>query len=159
MKSSWVVLPSLFYSPKTRLGGGGSVRYFPRRKLGVRPSSVAASFVYTARKQLVLSLVPDLFFDGGRRRFFASALYLNFPDVFFGVGNDAPRSESEGYTARTTSLLLSGEQQIRPNLNLGLQTWYRFEKITETDSTGLLVNGTLPGSQAGNVTGAGLFLR
>ncbi len=159
VKSSWVVLPSLFYSPKTKLGGGGSVRYFPKRKLGVRPSSVSASFVYTARKQLVLSLVPDLFFDGGRRRFFASALYLNFPDVFFGIGNDAPSLESEGYTARTTSLLLSGEQQIRPNLNLGLQTWYRFEKITETDSTGLLATGTLPGSMPGNATGAGLFFR
>ncbi len=159
VKSSWVVLPSLFYSPRTKLGGGGSVRYFPKRKLGVRPSSIAASFVYTARKQLVLSFVPDLFFDEGRRRFFASALYLNFPDVFYGIGNDTPRSASEAYTARTTSLLLSGEQRIRPNLNLGLQTWYRFEKITDTDSTGVLVTRDLAGSEPGNATGAGLFLR
>ncbi len=157
--SSWVVLPSLFYSPKTKIGGGGSVRYFPKRVAGVRPSSISASAIYTAKKQLILSLVPDLFFNNGRRRFYASALYLNFPDVFYGIGNDLPLSESESYTARTSSLLLSGEQEVWPNLSLGLQTWLRYEKVTETDSLGILFSGELPGSTRGTATGAGLFFR
>lgn len=159
IKSSWVVLPSLFYSPKTKLGGGGSVRYFPKRFAGERPSSVSAAVVYTAKKQLILSLIPDLFFDHGKRRFFASALYLNFPDTFYGIGNDAPLGDSEGYTAKTSSLLLSGEQEVRPNLSLGLLTWLRFEKISETESTGLLFDGSLTGSTRGTAAGAGLFFR
>ena len=159
VKASWVAQPSLFRSPRTKLGGGGSVRYFPKREVGVRPSSISASVVYTAKRQLILSLVPDLFFDQGRRRFFASALYLDFPDTFYGIGNDQPLSESEAYSAKTSSLLLSGEQRIRPNLNLGLQTWLRFEKVTETDSLGVLQQGTLTGSTRGTAAGAGLFLR
>ncbi len=115
--------------------------------------------MYTAKKQLVLSLVPDLFFDHGRRRVFASALYLNFPDRFYGIGNDAPLDDSEGYTAKTSSLLLSGEQEVRPNLSLGLQTWIRYEKVTETDSTGVLFDGSITGSTKGTATGAGLFFR
>ncbi|MFK7849253.1 MAG: BamA/TamA family outer membrane protein [Rhodothermales bacterium] len=159
VKSSWVVLPSLFYSPRTKLGGGGSVRYFPKRVAGQRPSSISASIVYTAKKQLVVSLVPDLFFNNGKSRFFASALYLNFPDVFYGIGNDAPLDASESYTARTSSLLLSGEQEVKPKLSLGLQTWLRHEKVIDADSTGLLFTGTLPGSTSGTAAGVGTFFR
>lgn len=159
VESSWVVLPSLFYSPRTKIGGGGSVRFFPRRPMNVRPSSISATAIYTAKKQLILSIVPDLFFDGGRRRFFANALYLDFPDVFYGIGNDQPLSDSESYTARTSSLLLSGEQKVRPNLSLGLQTWLRHENVTETDSMGVLFDGSLPGSTRGTATGLGTFFR
>lgn len=159
VESDWVVLPSLFWSPRTRLGGGGSVRYFPRRKAGTRPSSVQAAFIYTAKKQMIISLTPDLFFNNGKRRFFANALYLNFPDQFYGIGNDALLSDSESFTARTASLLLSGEQEVRPGLSLGLQSWLRNERITETEEDGLLASGALTGSDRGTAVGLGTFFR
>ena len=159
VERSWVVLPSLFYSPRTKIGGGGSVRFFPRYEAGTRPSSVQAAFVYTARKQMIVSLVPDFFFDSGRRRIFASALYLNFPDTFYGIGNDAPLSASEPYTARTASLLISGEQEVRPNLSLGLQTWLRRERITEVEEGGFLDTTPVTGIETGTAVGAGFFFR
>lgn len=163
IQSSWVVLPSLFYSPKTGLGGGGSVRYFPKRLVSARPSSISATAVYTSKKQLILSLVPDIFFDGGRKRVFASMLYLDFPDVFYGVGNDAPLSESESYTARTASFLVSGEQRVWSDLSLGLQGWLRYEKIRDAEppgtAPGVLFLGELPGSTEGTAVGLGTFFR
>ena len=156
---SWVVLPSLFYSPRTKLGGGGSVRFFPRRPAGTRPSSVQAAFVYTARRQLILSLIPDFFFDQGRRRITVSALYLRFPDTFYGIGNDAPLDAAEAYTARTVSLLFSGEQEVRPNFSLGIQTWLRHENVTEVEEDGFLDIAAPTGVEKGTAVGAGMFFR
>ena len=159
VESNWVVLPSLFYSPRTKIGGGGSVRYFPRRVAGSRPSSVQAAFVYTARKQLILSLIPDFFFDEGRRRVYASLSYLNFPDTFYGIGNDAPLSEAEAYTARTTSMLVSGESEVFSNFSLGLQSWLRHERIAEVEEGGFLDTTPLIGLEKGTAVGAGMFFR
>ncbi len=163
VKSSWVVLPSLFYTPKTGIGGGGAVRYFPKRHASVRPSSISASAVYTAKKQLILSLVPDIFFDGGKKRVFASILFLDFPDLFYGVGNDAPLTDSETYTARTASFLVSGEQEVLPRFSLGLQGWLRYESVREPESPdtspGVLFAGELPGSKKGTAVGLGTFFR
>ena len=157
VERSWTALPSLFYSPRTKLGGGGSVRFFPRRLQGTRPTNIQFSFIYTARRQMVISLVPDLYFRKKQRRLFASILYLDFPDVFYGIGNDT--STSEGYTSRTVSFLLSGEQEIMPDLSLGLQTWIRRERVTEVKEGGILADSTLAGSTKGTAVGTGMFLR
>ena len=156
---SWTALPSLFYSPRTKLGGGGSVRYFPRRRVGTRPTNIQFSFIYTARKQLVVSLVPDLFFREKRKRLYISALYLDFPDVFFGIGNDLPRSASESFTSQIASFLVSGEQEIAPNLSLGLQSWIRYEQVSERQEGGFLETGNLVGTDKGTAVGLGTFFR
>ena len=157
--ASWTALPSLFYSPRTKLGGGGSVRYFPKREVGRRPTNIQFSFIYTARKQMVISLVPDLFFKEKRKRLYISALYLDFPDVFFGVGNDLPRSASESFTSQIASFLVSGEQEIAPQLSLGLQTWLRYEQVSERKEGGFLDSGNLVGTDKGTAIGVGTFFR
>lgn len=159
VERSWTALPSLFYSPKTKLGGGGSVRYFPRRQAGTRPTNIQFSFIYTARKQMVISLVPDLYFKEKNKRVYMSILYLDFPDTFFGIGNDAPLTSSEGFTSQIASFLVSGEQEIATNLSLGLQSWVRYEQLTEFKEGGLLESGTLTGSDKGTAVGVGTFLR
>ena len=159
VERSWTALPSLFYSPRTRLGGGGSVRFFPRRRAGTRPTNIQFSFIYTARKQMVISLVPDLFFREKKKRLFMSILYLDFPDVFFGIGNDAPRSASESYTSQVASFLASGEQEVAPDLSLGLQTWIRYEKVSELKEDGFLATGNVTGIGAGTAVGLGTFFR
>ena len=174
---SWTALPSLFYSPRTRWGGGGSVRFFPRREYGTRPTNIAFSFIYTTRKQMIISLVPDLFFKTKRRRLYSSILYFDFPDVFYGIGNDTRLDDTESYTARTVSFLVSGEQEIAPDLSMGLQTWVRNERVRDTDQDpepesetdtvpdpdpdelGILEQGLIPGSTQGTAIGTGLFFR
>lgn len=168
VERSWTALPSLFYSPKTRIGGGGSVRFFPRRVQGTRPTNILFSAIYTARKQMVISFVPDIFFKEKKRRLYVSALYLDFPDFFFGIGNDTEingideatgLTETASYTANTASFLVSGEQEIMPNVSLGLQSWLRYEKISEIQDSTILASNTLTGSDRGKAVGAGIFLR
>ncbi len=159
IKRSWVVLPSLFYTPRTKIGGGGSVRFYPERLRGERPSVVQASFVYTQRRQMIASLSPDLFFDGDRRRVFGSFLFFNFPDRFYGIGNDQPLSASESYTARTASALVGGEQEVAPAFRIGAMAWVRHEQLRDLEDDGTLIAGTLTGSRRGWVVGPGAFLR
>lgn len=159
IESSWTALPSLFYSPRTKLGGGGSVRYFPKRPAGARPTNIQLSAIYTARRQMVLSLVPDIYFQKRKRRLFLSALYLDFPDRFYGIGNDTRLADSESYTSQIASFLLSGEQEFIPNLSLGLQTWIRHERVKETEEDGLIVRDALRGGTSGLATGIGVFFR
>lgn len=168
VERSWSALPSLFYSPKTRIGGGGSVRFFPRRIEGTRPTNIQFSIIYTARKQMVVSLVPDIFFKEKRRRLFISALYLDFPDFFFGIGNDTEINgidnatnlkETANYTANIASFLVSGEQEIRPNLSMGLQSWIRYERVSEIQDSTTLATRSLTGSDKGTAVGTGVFFR
>ena len=168
VERSWSALPSLFYSPRTRIGGGGSVRFFPRRIEGTRPTNIQFSIIYTARKQMVVSLVPDFFFKEKRRRLFISALYLDFPDFFFGIGNDTEiggideetnLKETANYTANIASFLVSGEQEIRPNLSMGLQSWIRYERVSEIQDSTTLSTLSIPGSGKGTAVGTGAFFR
>ena len=168
VERSWTALPSLFYSPKTRIGGGGSVRFFPRRIQGTRPTNILFSIIYTARRQMVVSLVPDIYFKEKQRRLFLSALYLDFPDFFFGIGNDTEINgideetgfiETASYTANTASFLVSGEQEIARDLSMGLQTWLRYEKVSDIQDSTILASNLLVGSGTGTAVGAGLFLR
>ena len=168
VERSWSALPSLFYSPKTRIGGGGSVRFFPRRIEGTRPTNIQFSIIYTARKQMVMSLVPDIFFKEKRRRLFISALYLDFPDFFFGIGNDTEINgideetnlkETANYTANIASFLVSGEQEIRPNLSMGLQSWIRYERVSEIQDSTTLSTLDITGSERGTAVGTGVFFR
>ena len=165
---SWTALPSLFYSPQTRIGGGGSVRFFPKRIQGSRPTNILFSVIYTARKQMVISLVPDIFFREKQRRLYFSALYLDFPDFFFGIGNDTEingideetgLTETASYTANIASLLISGEQEIASNLSMGLQSWLRYEKVSEIQDSTILASNLLTGSDKGTAVGTGLFFR
>ncbi len=92
-------------------------------------------------------------------------MFLNFPDLFYGIGNDAPLEDSETYTARTASFLVSGEQEVLPRLSLGLQGWLRYEHVRDPEppdpdtSPGILYAGELPGSTKGTAVGLGTFFR
>ncbi|MDZ4699130.1 MAG: BamA/TamA family outer membrane protein [Rhodothermales bacterium] len=159
VKRSWVVLPSLFYTPRTKIGGGGSVRFFPERLRSGRPSVIEASVIYTQRRQTIISLSPDIFFDGDRRRVFGSMLYFNFPDRFYGIGNDQPLRASESYTSRVVSGLVGGEQEVLPGFRVGLTAWVRRERLSDLEPEGVLAGGTLPGSEGNWVVGPGAYVR
>jgi outer membrane protein assembly factor BamA len=159
VKRSWVVLPSLFYTPRTKIGGGGSVRFFPERRRSGRPSVVEASVIYTQRRQTIISLSPDIFFDEDRRRVFGSLLYFNFPDRFYGIGNDQPLSVSESYTSRVVSSLVGGEQEVLPGFRVGLTAWVRRERLSDLEPGGVLAGGTLSGSDRNWVVGPGAYVR
>ena len=155
---SWIVLPSFFYTPRTKFAGGGSVQFIPRHPAGQRPSSIAASFIYTQNKQIVLSVVPDFFFNQGRQRVYLSASYLRYPDVFFGLGNSSLRSESEAYSSRIANFFLSAENEFFPSLHLGLQANFRYEDLYEFEEGGILATG-IPGTGESSFAGAGPFIR
>ncbi|MEZ4699781.1 MAG: BamA/TamA family outer membrane protein [Rhodothermales bacterium] len=159
VKRSWVALPSLFYSPRTKIGGGGSVRFFPERLRGERPSVIQASVVYTQRKQTIVTFSPDLFFDHDRWRAFGTLLYFNFPDRFYGIGNDQALSESETYTSRVASALVGGEHEIAPGFRVGLMGWVRRENLVDLEADGVLASGALLGSERNWIVGPGAFVR
>lgn len=159
IKRSWVALPSLFYSERTKIGGGGSVQFFPERRRGMRPSVVQASVVYTQRRQTIVTLAPDFFFDGDRRRAFGTLLFFHFPDRFYGIGNDQPLSTSEGYTSQVISVLVGGEQEVAPGFRVGLMGWVRRERLSDLEADGILAGGGLPGTTRHLVVGPGAYVR
>jgi outer membrane protein assembly factor BamA len=153
---SWLILPAIFYTPETELGGGIAVAHYPEGGVGRRPSSLLALFTVTTRRQAVLQLVPDVYLAGGRTRLQGSLTAQEFPDFFYGIGNTAPVSAEEEYTARTFAAELTARRELLPDAWLGVRLLARHDDLTEVEEGGLLEDGGVPGADGGATVGLGV---
>ncbi len=133
--------PLIYWTPQTRLGGGLVGTYvfrFSETPVTTRPSTLASSFVYTQRKQVITAAVFDHFWMNNQRRFTAEVQYIKYPDVFWGTGGGTPDSSSEHYTPQTFLLALNYTRHIRNGLFIGALYEFDAFKITQFEDGGLL---------------------
>jgi outer membrane protein assembly factor BamA len=157
-RNVFIPIPVLFYTPETHLAFGGAPSYIyraPGSSVDDRPSSFNGMIIVTTRSQVLASAGANHYWDAERQQATGGVLYRKFPDEFFGIGNDTP-DESESYTDEGSAVALDYLVRIFPRLRAGAGVVYGTSSITETKSDDLLASGVVPGSNGGQVAGAGL---
>jgi outer membrane protein assembly factor BamA len=159
-KSGFAVLPYLYYTPETRWAyGAGGLAYFPLTKDETvnRPSNILFSATFTQNRQFSLGLNPDFYLSHGYHLQF-DLQYEKFPDKFFGIGNDTPKSLEEPFTSRFWKLRVEGLKKTSRAVNLGFQYYYDTVTLTEVQASGELAPGVIAGSGGGVSSGGGFFM-
>jgi hypothetical protein len=156
--SGFVVVPLAIYSPETHFGlGGFGVHYFrlPREEGETRVSSIAAVAFATTRKQLILELLPEFYWDRDGFHIDGKIEYQYFPDSFWGIGANAPDSAEERYLRERVRTRGIGRRRVYGPLYLGIHwdVMGFFPTIRETD--GIFATEDVPGEAGGATSGWG----
>jgi len=160
-RASFVVLPYVYYTPETKIAfGGGAICSF--RPAGApsstRPSSVRVAATYTQRNQIILALMPEMYFQ--KERYYVSAFYgyYRYPDKFWGIGPDTPGDAEENYLSNDLESNTNILRHMMPGLYVGIRYEYRYLNVTRTSPDGALRAGDIPGSLGGPASGLGVII-
>jgi len=144
--ASRVVFPLAYYSPETGLAGmlaAGLYRRFPNRE---RPSSMEGQGVYTQKNQYILALHGEHYLPGRRGFVSVGASFLEFPDLFYGIGRMASDEEGEKYSAHSVNFDVDAHRPIWSHLRAGgIFEWHR-HVVSRKETGGLLDQGGIKGS-------------
>lgn len=158
-RSSFVALPYAFYSPETKFAFGAGSLYSFRVKRSLpqsRPSNVKLGITVTQKKQLIVALVPELYFKNESYYLLAWFTYYHYPDKFWGVGNDLPDSAEEQYSMDYVRTFLNVQKRVAAGLYVGCRYQFEHIELTETAERGALRTGIIPGSEPGGGSASGL---
>jgi len=156
-----VVYPILFYSPETRMGFGFQFNHIFRgrqKELSTRPSRVMPMLIYTQNNQVIAELRTDLYLANESFHIKSLFNYQDYPDTFFGIGNDTLEENREDYTNRFLEVQLRLERKVLPGLWLGGQYHFQDWTISEYEEDGMLAAGEIPGSDQGRISGLGFLV-
>ncbi len=133
-------VPIVFYTPENQLGAGAGVMttwQMPRAVLD-RPSNVIAYGVYTTRKQTIFGASYELRFAEDRYALTQELRYIDWPDRYYGIGNNTREKDRENFTDHYWQL--ETESLYRPwsRLYVGLRHQLRVSQTLD-----LTVDGTL----------------
>lgn len=156
-----VFFPILGYTPDTSfLAGLTWLRFFSLDKAekDSRPSLFSPVLVVTTKKQIMVVLGTELYWDQGKNHAVITPQYLRFPDKFFGIGRDSRADDEEDYTPEQFTVDLLYERTILKKLAVGLV--YRFDKhrLVEVAPGGQLASGTIAGTENTTLSAPGLRL-
>lgn len=155
---SWIVLPSVFYAPETRLGGGvaGAVFFRPLAATAdTRLSQIAGTVNYTQLRQVIVGVLPEVYLAGDRLYLSSELYYFIFPNRFFGIGPDAPATNEEIFQTTSLEVRTFAAWRVVPHLYVGLMTDLYTHRLDRVEEGGLLASGAVPGTQTGASVGAG----
>jgi hypothetical protein len=103
-KNGLFVTPLLYYSPDTRWGFGGAGAYVFHMKDKEDPTDYTrASYIrfladYTLNRQTDVWMDWSVFTRKERYYFKGEIRFRNFPDYYYGIGNNSPASNKEFYS-------------------------------------------------------------
>jgi outer membrane protein assembly factor BamA len=153
----WVVLPGMWASTDRGVGMSAvALHYFPLQSGALRPSEVGVTGIVTTEGDNVLRAEPVLRFDQDRYRLEADLEVARRAGVFYGIGNEAALADAEDYRR----LRLAGRgrlsRRIADSVYLGLAWDSYWSSALEADADSMLMNGSVPGTEAGTATGIGV---
>ncbi len=163
-KTSFFILPIFSYAPETRwvVGTGGIFTFRSRPDIpDQRPSFVPFKAVYTQNKQFVFTLEPEITLQNGSTIITGLMELKEFPDMFYGIGNDSRAVGGERYTPRQVSFEISLQKRLRSTKNLFVGLYYGYDhyRFRPFDPEGRLATGDIFGSRGGAISGAGVLLK
>jgi hypothetical protein len=133
-------VPILFYSPENQLGfgGGAMTTWHMPGAFADRPSNVIAYGIYTTRRQTIVGAAYELRFFEDRHVWWQEFRYIDWPDRFYGFGNDTKASDRDDYTDHY--MQLESEYQVRPysHFYVGLRHLLRMSRTLDVDDEGVL---------------------
>lgn len=134
--SGIVFVPGAFYTPETDWGFAAGLLYYFQccNSYDInRPSSLSANIIYTLENQKMLTLIPNLFIDNGR---FISNSRINlrdYPEKFYGIGNDNP-DEYSLFTNKGIQFSSKFSRLIFDNTYAGININYKNTYITDIEN-------------------------
>lgn len=153
--------PVFFYLPETRFGAGGAGIYsfrFKSNSTNARPSRVNFGFAVTQNRQLLLYFPYQLFPQNGNYNIYGEIGWYRYNFYFFGVGNEQAPDYSEKYAVDFPRIRINALRRLKQGLYAGVRLWYEDWRLSELDQNGQLVMETIPGSNGGMVSGAGVVI-
>lgn len=155
--SEVAAIPAIFRTPETGLGLGVAVIYTHDTSV-TKPSPIISGLMYSEKQQLLWVLGSKQTFDNGRFALIGYTEITQFPQKFFGIGNQTSAADEELYEERRQQLDLGGEVQIYQNLSLGLKSLFRHDTNSKFEDSGKLATGSIPGYAGGTQRGFETFL-
>jgi hypothetical protein len=151
-------LPVISYAPETKLVGGLALIGVRRRAGGDstdRPTTMAASAVYTQRSQVSADLGVEHWTAGNRWVVAGAAQFARYPYEWYGIGNDTPDS-AENYTSRTFGGGVDVRRRFGHALYVGANYEFQRVEMLEVEAGGLLDGEEIVGAGGGDVSMLGL---
>lgn len=153
-KQGFFALPLLYYTPDTRWAAGlAGVVYFNTGHtdslLDTRLSYVKAIGDYTQNKQTDLWAEWNIFSNHETYLTKGEIRYRNFPDKFYGIGNQSLETNMEAYSYDLFKIKLLGMKQIKKHWFLGLDYQFENEFGFQLDPQGALIQQNIIGNKGG----------
>lgn len=133
-------VPIVFYTPENQVGLGAglmSTWQMPRAMVD-RPSNVTLYGVYTTRKQTIVGLSHELHFAEDRFVAMQELRYIDWPDRYYGIGNDTRAADREDYTDHYWQLESEAQYRAIAKLYLGLRHQLRVSDTLDLRAEGVL---------------------
>lgn len=150
-KNGIFVLPLLYYTPDTRWAAGAAgVYYFKFKPKTESEEKTRMSYLqfladYTQNRQLDLWATWNIFTRNENYLFKGDIRFRDFPDRFYGLGNNTSKSQEEKYSYNLFVLKSQQLKKIKPGLFLGFDYELEYEYGFKYTSGGQLENGTITG--------------
>lgn len=160
-KSSFAAFPAVSFAPETSLQLGAVAIWVLNNEEQngfLRQSTITPFFVYTLNRQSLAVTNLDYYFRNGQN-LITSFRYYNFPDSYFGIGNDKYPDISEMYTNRFFQANGQFLHPINPKTFLGLAFDAHFTTILDVIPGGMLASESPNGIEGGNLLGIGPVFR
>jgi outer membrane protein assembly factor BamA len=147
------VLPLIYYTPETTLAGGGIANALYRGgawKFGLNTAVATLNQQYTLEVQADVSWAERL-------RTGVQLQTSNYPDLFYGIGNQTRRQDEESYLHRFVYLYSWFEWPVLPTVFAGIHHEFEYSRNSDFQKDGLLLAG-VPGREGGIDSGLGVGL-
>ena len=164
-----IVLPLLFYSPDTKLGGGAAALLtfnFPKDSLRARRSNITVGAAYTQLNQFLVYFPFQLFPNNQKYWINGEVGYFKYVFNYFGTGNTLRQdfiekydsSYIEKYDATFPRIRLNVSKKISKSLYVGFRYVYDDFKFKKHNPEGELAKNKVVGANGGRVSGVGLSI-
>jgi outer membrane protein assembly factor BamA len=111
-----ILLPIAYYTPETKFAGGLlAIKNLWKEKEG-HTSNIMTTASVTFNNQVMASIAPRLYFQGGEWELGGVFFYSYFPNKYYGRGTENSLSSPEKYTENSFILAVSGGKNIYERL-------------------------------------------
>lgn len=161
-KNGLFVTPLLYYSPDTRWGFGGAGAYvFHMKDKKDTNDYTRASYIrfladYTMNRQTDVWTDWSIFTRKERYYFKGEFRFRNFPDRFYGIGNNTLASQEEFYSYNLFSFKFLALRKIYEKFFVGLDYHFSQEFGFKHTPGGVLETGIITGYKGGLGSALGL---
>lgn len=163
IRKSFAIYPAFAFQPETSLQMGivgiwALESYDQSQNDFLRQSTFTPFFLYTLRNQILTELNLDYYFSNGNNLNITPS-FFNFPDIYFGIGNDTDPDINESYTNLFAQLQGQFFVPINSSTFYGLAFDFHETRITDKKENGLLRADNLVGANGGSIYAIGPAFR
>jgi len=158
-RTSFAIYPAFGYQPetKTQLGAVAIIVFEKPNQDELefnRPTTFSPYFLYTLKNQVLTALDGNIYFKNGYN-LSAKLRFFNFPDNYYGIGNENDPDDFEKYTNRFVQLESRLYKPLNQRTFVGLTIDFQNNSLTKFEPGGKLETQDINGKSGGLHLGIG----